>query len=241
MGVERFREACYHTVMSTHSDTVVDHALGPLRKGGVARSVTVALAFAATSAVLARTMRNGKAVEGPRATSNKDAHRRPAVSAEPSQPAAPSLDRPRIPEGILARRETGPETAARVRRLLRLRSRIDRTAWNTLGYGPLGSLAMPGIADWDDRCMLLVSIGMAFEDMPEVLDHALKDAGTSSHEELLSRALQAYEILGIARVPARWNYDAMENAWRDLCDAVAGIVGLEPAYGTKLPDQKAVR
>ena len=137
---------------------------------------------------------------------------------------------------IIAVQTTGKETARRVRHLLHLRSRLDRVAWNTLGYGPLGTHPMPGIKDWTDRCMFLVSVGIAFEDMPGVLDLALADPeGTSAHGSLLHRTVEAYSFLGAAHVPARWSHDGMEWAWRELCDAVAEIIGQEPDYGITLP------
>jgi hypothetical protein len=141
-----------------------------------------------------------------------------------------------LPRDIVAARETGRETAVRVRELLRLRSRLDRVAWNTLGSGPLGACPKPGMKDWTERCMFLVSVGIAFEDMPEVLGRALSDPdGTSAYGSLLHRTVEAYSFLGAARVPARWSQDAMEETWRELCDAVAAIIGQEPDYGTPLP------
>ena len=142
-----------------------------------------------------------------------------------------------IPRSLVETPEPGARTAERVRHLLRLRSRIDRIAWNTLGHGHMGGVADPRIRDWSDRCMLLVAVGIAFEDMPEVLDQAIADPdGTSAHGTLLHRAAQAYGHLAAARVPARWQHGTLDHDWRRLCDAVAEIIGQQPDYGTKLPD-----
>lgn len=147
-----------------------------------------------------------------------------------------------LPHEILTNGATGKETAERVRHLLRLRSRLDRVAWNTLGRGPLGMYPMSGVTDWTDRCMFLVCVGIAFEDMPEVLDRALADLdGTSAHRSLLHRTVEAYSYLGAARVPARWSRDAMEQTWRELCDAIADIIGQAPDYGTPLPAPSPLR
>jgi hypothetical protein len=147
-----------------------------------------------------------------------------------------------LPREIPSAHQTGRETAERVGHLLRLRSRLDRVAWNTLSHGPLGTRPMPGIGDWTDRCMFLVSVGIAFEDMPEVLDQALADLdGTSARGSLLHRTVEAYSFLGAAQVPARWNHDAMEQTWRELCEAVAEIIGQEPDYGTALAPPPKIR
>lgn len=174
-------------------------------------------------------------------TSNADA--RPSRDQDNDAPATAtgrdegSSERIGIPKAILKQHETGTDTARRVRHLLRLRSRIDRLAWNTLGYGPYGTRPMPGIKDWTDRCMFLVAIGVAFEDMLEVLDRALADPdGTSARSSLLHRASEAYGFLASTLVPARWNDSHMEHAWHDLCEAVAAIIGHEPNYGTTLSD-----
>jgi len=166
-------------------------------------------------------------------------HETPLEETRPRERLKGTAD---LPRHILDKRQTDRETAGQVRLLLKLRSRVDRVAWNTLGHGPYGSRPMPGIRDWEARCMLLVAIGSAFEDMPEVLEHALRDPeGTSTHRELLHRAIQAHAALGTASVPARWSQDAMEDAWHDLCDAVAAIIGQEPDYGTRVPHAGPVR
>lgn len=148
----------------------------------------------------------------------------------------PSEERLHVPKHVMDRQESNRKTAKHVQRLLELRSRLDRAAWNTLGYGPLGSHPSPLIHDWNDRCMFLTMIGMAFEDLPEVLGNALAEPdGHSVRREMLVRVNQAYDMLAGTRVPTRWNHDAMEGSWRRLCEAVAEIIGQEPRYGTALP------
>lgn len=142
-----------------------------------------------------------------------------------------SFSLPDVPRHLIENPEPGAKTAERVMELLRLRSRIDRIAWNTLGSGRMGASPDPRIDDWPERAMLLVAVGIAFEDMPEVLEHALADPeGTSTHGELLHRAAQAHAHLATVNVPRRWSNGTLDQEWDMLRDAVAGIVGQRPDH-----------
>jgi hypothetical protein len=142
------------------------------------------------------------------------------------------------------RRRSASDVAKRIMRLLSIRSRLDRTAWNMTMNGPDGFWHDPRIKDWDVRHQFLVSIGIAFEDMPEVLETALKNGdGDSADAALLWRATDAYRYLAIAPVPEAWadsgvehwsksrQNEAMQETWTDLCDEIADIVDLPPRYG----------
>lgn len=144
-------------------------------------------------------------------------------------------------------RRTGREVAQTVMRLLELRSRLDRTMWNLSASAGEPPRPMPWIRDWQSRYFLLVSVGIAFEDMPEVLAHALKDPdGTSTDAELVSRSADAYCHLAMSPVPWEWvpntpdrptRRDADGHAkgiWKALCDAFADILNLEPRYGVEV-------
>lgn len=192
---------------------------------------------AAGAAIALMVRRRGGSPEITRATEEPRIH--PVTRKMATMPESRIVRVRDIPRDLIDRQETGAQTSKRVQRLLKLRSHVDREAWNTLGTGPMGSYPSPTITDWPDRCMLLVTIGIAFEDFPEVLERAIDDPdGTSAHASLLYRTTQAYEHLAAARVPARWNHPFVDASWRKLCDAVAEIIGQEPHYGTPLPDPR---
>lgn len=142
------------------------------------------------------------------------------------------------------RTRSAGKVAKRVLILLSLRSRLDRVAWNMTDKGRDGFYHDPKVKDWEVRHQFMVSVGIAFEDMPEVLDRALKNPdGDSADAALLWRATDAYRYLAIARVPGAWTdsgvehwskrdqNEAMRETWVALCDEVADIIGLPPRYG----------
>lgn len=141
-------------------------------------------------------------------------------------------------------RRTPREVAERVMKLMRIRSNIDKTAWNVQMKGPDGLRSDPRIRNWEERHLLLVSIGIAFEDMPEVLEMALGNGDADSVDaSLLWCATDAHLHLATARLPVPpkddgvgnlWKNDqdeAMRKAWTALCDEVADIIRLPPRYG----------
>lgn len=144
-------------------------------------------------------------------------------------------------------RRTGQEVAQTVMRLFEIRSRLDRTMWNLSACAGKPPEPMPWIRDWQSRYFLLVSVGIAFEDMPEVLAHAQKDPdGTSTDDELIYRSAEAYCHLAMSPVPSEWMPgtpdrqtpafadEYAKEIWKDLCDAFADILNLEPRYGVEV-------
>lgn len=164
------------------------------------------------------------------------------VSQSPNETSARMLMRP-----IMGRLKplTGAEVVDRVHKLIEMRSRIDRLAWNSLAAGSLKGPPSTRVGDWTDRCMLLVSIGIAFEDMPEVLGRGLDEPeSVDAWYSLIHRTAEAYDALACAYIPPAWTEHSaaggglsdslMWRAWTGLCDEVAGILGLEPRYGRNI-------
>lgn len=144
-------------------------------------------------------------------------------------------------------RRTGREVARAVMHLFEIRSRFDRTMWNLSASAGEPPKPMPWIGDWQSRYFLLVSVGIAFEDIPEVLAHALKDPdGTSTDDEFIHRSAEAYCHLAMSPVPWEWmpnvakrskrrfGDECAEEIWKELCDAFADILNLEPRYGVEV-------
>jgi hypothetical protein len=108
---------------------------------------------------------------------------------------------------------TGAEVVDRVHRLMELRASIDRLAWNSLAAGSLKGPPSTSVGDWADRCMLLVSIGIAFEDMPEVLRYAIDDPeGLNAWGSLLHRTAEAYDAVASAYIPPAWSEHSAAGA-----------------------------
>ena len=148
-------------------------------------------------------------------------------------------------------RRTGREVARAVMHLFEIRSRFDRTMWNLSASAGEPPKPMPWIRDWQSRYFLLVSVGIAFEDIPEVLEHALKDPdGTSTDDEFIHRSAEAYCHLAMSPVPWEWMPntadrrtrqdadDHAKRAWKAICDAFADILNIEPRYGVEVPPPK---
>jgi len=148
-----------------------------------------------------------------------------------------------IPGHIRENVRSNMQTAHEIQNLLMLRSRIDRLAWNMLyGRHDGGPRAAEG-KDWSECALFLVSIGSAMEDMHKVLAVALANPeGDDAHGLLVGRSFEAYVHLTLARVPACWKSGSplargtrsdrlMWNAWQELCEGVANVIGFEPRYG----------
>jgi hypothetical protein len=148
-------------------------------------------------------------------------------------------------------RRTGQEIARTIMRLFEIRSRLDRTMWNLSASAGEPPKPMPWIRDWQSRYFLLVSVGVAFEDISEVLAHALRDPeGTSTDDGFIHRCAEAYCHLAMSPVPWEWMPntpdrrrrkdadDHAKRAWKAICDAFADILNIEPRYGVEVPPPK---
>lgn len=130
---------------------------------------------------------------------------------------------PAAMDGLLS----GPLLHERIFELMRLRARFDYTAWNRRRYSA-------ALAHADAQ----TCIGIAFEDMPDLL----RKAGIGAdHKELasefLSRSLQARAHLAEAFVPKNWiqeplsTWDGLGEKWRELCAALGTITDRRPLFG----------
>jgi hypothetical protein len=142
------------------------------------------------------------------------------VLADASHPRMPG---PSAMENLLS----GAPLHERMLELMRIRARFDYIAWNRLRYSTRIEFAHA------QAC-----IGIAFEDMPDLLLKAGSCADTKDlAAEFLHRAIQARNHLAEARVPDDWtnaavtSRDDLAEKWRTLCEAFAIITDKPPIYG----------